>query len=114
MPKLRLLLGQWGSTVLCQVIEQDESLRSSCGEKILYSCDGFGVASMHHPSLSSVRLSIRGRQSRDDEIRFTHRCSSNIEVTELMAKIRTAVAEINATERETETTDHAIPMEIVE
>lgn len=114
MPKLRLLLGQWGRTVLCQVFEQDKHLWGSPDKYILYDTPTFCVRISGGPDLGLKLLYVRGTDKTRDLDAFSLKCLNQAEADELIAKIKEAVAAINAEPADDSVTTHTVPMEIVE
>ena len=114
MAKLKLLVGRWGSIVLYQVLEQDESLQSDGDMKTLYYEQGFKITSAYHPWLLTKNLCLRGNDRSKDNFQALCRCNDVAEAEELIAKIKTGVAAINAEPWDTDITEHTLPLEIVE
>ena len=114
MPKLRLLLGRWGRTVLCQVLEQDESLRGYPEMKRLYDDDGFQVISASSPQLATDELYVRGAVHNYDNEMMSYKCSTPVQAAVLIDRIKTAVAVINGPMGEDTDARLTVPMEIVE
>ena len=112
MAKLKLLIGLWGRTVLCQVLEQDESLRETPERP--YDVADFAVISASSPMLDECSLFIQGAVRKYDNRRFCYKCDNKKGAEQLIVKIKTAVAAINAEPSDTDVTEHTIALEIIE
>ncbi len=117
MAKLKLLVGRWGHTVLCHVLEQDESLRAVVGDgdgKHPYQGPDFRVVSAGQPELHSEVLYIRGRNEARDSIQCFCNCEDEVQAKQLIAKIKTAVAAINAEPLVADINEHTVHLEVIE